>query len=62
MKEEDFKGDWHMALALVFSASAAYNLMRFTSTHALRNAVNAGLYGALTWWEIHQAKRHWDET
>lgn len=59
MTEDRFKGDWHIALAVVFGASAAYNLMRFAATRKGRNAVNAALYAGLALWEVHQAKHHW---
>ena len=62
MTEPEFKGDWHMVLGLVFAASCAYNVMRFVATHSRRNALNGGVYGALTWWEITNARHHWSQT
>ena len=59
MTEATFKGDWHIALALVFSATAAYNLMRLIATGTPRHAVNVALYTGLTVWEVQNAKQHW---
>ncbi len=59
MTEDRFKGDWHLALALLFGATAAYNLMRLAATHAPRHAVNVALYTTLTAWEWYHVRQHW---
>ena len=57
--EESFKGWWHAGVGVVIGVSAAYNAMRFCSTHCRRNAVNTILYVGLTVYEFRQAQRHW---
>lgn len=60
--EQQFMGNWHLGLGLVFAVSTAHNVMRFMATWRLRNAANAALYAGLTLYEIDQAKGHWTAT
>lgn len=58
IREEDFKGYVHAAVATAVGMMLGYNVMKLVATGQRRNALNVAIYGSLLVHEWRQSAYH----